>query len=375
MTRAKSVQEFRRGPDVEARIISAIGSAGPRNVAQIARMTGVHQETVRYKIKRQFVDKGFRFRADVDYGNFGLSLHWGTFVLSPAYYGSATKLFRSMNEAAYLVHFSKVLPQGHFVALFALPEGKAEEFKGFLEGLKRRRIVAEFSLDPVLAQRHKTMDPSFFNFRKGRWEVEWDKVRKVRSSPLAGGKGQAELGADYTDLLIVKELQKDARQHIAQIARKLKLNPKNLEYHYKTHVMNGGLIRGFMVRWMKDADESLARSTVTMRLAFNGLEGRRYSKVQSAINRLPYLWVEDLLEGGTYVATLAVPLTDFAPTMKYLNEELQFLGGVIDTGYLSVEDSWNYTIPYQMFSDGGWRFDVRKMGSTVAKGLRGAVEK
>ena len=52
MPHAKSIERSRdESPDLEARIIQAIGAAGPRNVAKISRVTGAHQETVRYKIK------------------------------------------------------------------------------------------------------------------------------------------------------------------------------------------------------------------------------------------------------------------------------------------------------------------------------------
>jgi hypothetical protein len=361
--------------NLEARIISAIGSVGPRNVAEISRLTGAHPETIRYKIKRQFADQGFRFRACVDYSKLGLTLYWGRLDVSPLYNRSATRLFRSLNHAAYLIHYSKILPQGYFVALFSLPYGTASEFAKFLESLNQRRIISEYSLDRVLAQRHKSMDPSFYDFSKDKWDVDWEKVRILRSLPLTAEKRETEILADGMDMLIVKELQKDARQHIVEIARKLKLNTKTLEYHYRTHVIGEGLIPSFTVRWITDSDEPLAKSTVTIRTTFKGLEDEQYKTIQSVMNKLPYLWVEDLLEDGTYIATLVVPLADFVPTVSYVDNELQFLMHNVDMGYLSTEDSFNYTIPHHMFSKGKWRFDIRKMEKAVLKELNTGVEK
>ena len=374
MVHTKSLQVFREG-SLEARIISAIGKAGPRNVAQISRMTGAHQETIRYKIKRQFVEKGFRFQADVDYRKLGLVLHWGKLVFSPAYRGSATRFLRSLNDTAFLIHYSKIMPQGYFVALFALPEGKTAEFAQFLDSLKRHKLISEFTLERVSAQRHKSMDPTFFDFRKDAWSVDWEKVKKLRAVPLEADGRREEAVADETDLLIIKELQKDARQHVVGIGRKLKLPPKTLEYHYRAHVADGGLIPGYRVRWMKDAHQPLSRTTATLRLTFGGLDGEQQRVVQAAMNRLPYLWVEDLLESGTYVVALAVPLYDLAPTLGYINGELPFLGDRVDVGYMSVEESYNYTIPYKMFSKGKWQLDAKKMESTVLKELNAGVAK
>jgi DNA-binding Lrp family transcriptional regulator len=337
-------------------------------------MTGAHQETIRYKIKRQFAEQGFRFLADVDFRKLGLVLHWGRFVVSPVHYRSATKLFRSMNDSAYLIHFSKIVPQGHFVALFSLPEGTTNEFAQFLEGLKERKIISEFSLDRVLAQRHKTMDPTFFNFRRDRWEVDWEKVRRAPALPLVR-EGRAELLADYTDLLIINELQKDARYHISEVASKLKLNAKTVEYHYRAHVAGEGLMRGYMVRWMKELNEPLSSSVVSMRIEFEGLDARRLKMVQSVMNRMPYLWVEDLLEPQTYIATLAVPMSDFAPTMDYISSELGYLGKHADVGFLGVEESFNYTIPYHLFAERKWRFDAKRMEAAVMKAMNAGIGK
>jgi len=376
MPSTRSLQKFDvDSADLEARIMKAIGKVGPRNVAEVARMTGAHQETIRYKIKRQFADQGFRFLADVDFRKLGLVLHWGKFVVSPVHYQSATKLFRSLNDSAYLIHFSKIVPQGHFVALFSLPEGSTREFAKFLEKLKERKVIAEFSLDQVLSQRHKTMDPTFFNFRRDRWEVDWEKVRSARAMPYLEAEGKPEQLADNTDLLIINELQKDARFHVSGIASKLKLNAKTAEYHYRAHVVGEGLIRSYLVRWMKELNEPLSSSVVSMRMTFEGLDPRRLRTVQSVINRLPYLWVEDLLERQTYVATLAVPMNDFAPTMDYIGNELGFLGKKVDIGFLSVGNSFNYTIPYHLFSKGKWQLDMKRMEAGVLKGMNAGIRK
>jgi DNA-binding Lrp family transcriptional regulator len=376
MPAVRSVQKFKdESIDLDARIISAIGSVGPRNVALISRMTGAHQETIRYKIKRRFSNRGFKFQAEVDYAKLGLTLHWGTFQVSPLHYKSAPGLFRALNKVGYLVHFSKILPQGQFVALFALPDGKGPEYAEFLEGLKERKIISDFKLDEVLVERHKPMDPAFYNFQSDRWEVDWQKVKALPGVSLPVGKKKVEHEADEMDLLIIKELQRDALQHIVGVAKKLKIHEKTLEYHYRTHVVKRRLISHYRVRWMKDLDRTLAHSAVISRMTFRGLEGGEFRKVQSAVSKIPFLWVEDLLKDGTYVATLDIPLTHFIETGIYLNEELQFLGSKAEVGYFRPGDSMNFTIPYEAFANGEWNFDAARIEASVIRELSGAPKK
>ena len=130
MSQPKAV-EVTRGepPDLEARIISAIGKAGPRNVAQISRMTGAHQETIRYKLKKRFGRLGFRFHAVVNYNKLGLHLHWAALDFSKAYNPVAPQMLRALNQVGYLVYFAKIIPQGNYDALFAIPENTADQYR------------------------------------------------------------------------------------------------------------------------------------------------------------------------------------------------------------------------------------------------------
>ncbi len=376
MPPAKLAQRFKDDSvDLDARIISAIGSVGPRNVALISRMTGVHQETIRYKIKKRFASRGFKFQAEVDFAKLGLTLHWGTFQVSPLYYSSAPGLFRALNKAGYLIHFSKILPQGHFVALFALPDGKGPDYARFLESLKRRKILVDFQLDEVLIERHKPMDPKFYNFQSDRWEVDWQKVRASPGIPLPGEKKHAKQEADEIDMLIIKELQKDALQHVVGIAKKLKVHEKTMEYHYRTHVTKLGLIPRYRVRWMRDQKGTLSHTTMVTQLTFRGLDGQEFKKVQRAVSKIPYLWVEDLLKDGTYIATLNIPVADFIETVSYLNSEFEFLGPKVETGYIRVGDSMNFTVSYELFSGDEWKFDANRMTASIQKELATGAEK
>jgi DNA-binding Lrp family transcriptional regulator len=338
-------------------------------------MTGAHQETIRYKIKKRFANRGFRFQAEVNFSKLGLTLHWGTFEVSPIFYKSAPGLFRALNRAGYLIHYSKILPQGHYVALFALPAGKGPEYLNLLEALRQRRIIASYQFNEVLVEQHKPMDPSFYNFQSDRWEVDWQKVRNLPGIQLGAVRAQPKQEADEIDMLIIKELQQDALQHVVGIAKKVKVHEKTMEYHYRTHIVKKGLIPRYRVRWMRDVMKTLAHSTAYTRLTFRELNPQELKRVQKTVSKIPFLWAEHLLKDGTYIATLSIPMVDFVETGSFLNDELQFLGPKVEFGYMKAGDSSNFTIPYDMFVDGEWKFDVKRVESTVLKELSAGSEK
>jgi DNA-binding Lrp family transcriptional regulator len=368
MSHAKSVEATRDElPDLEARIIKAIGIAGPRNVAQISRMTGAHQETIRYKIKRRFGRLGFRFHAEVDFGKIGLDLHWAALDFSKGYYAMAPQILRALNRVGYLTYFAKIVPQGNYVTLFALPDNTADQYKGFLSGLTRKGILNAFTLDEVLVNRHKAMDPRFFNFRSGRWEIEWENVAGQVPTPLPLGKKPRAEDFDYYDLLVIKELQKDSLQHLTGIAKKLKVHQKTLEYHYRTHVQKWKLVPSYTIRWTQDTTRRLVHSVAGTVLTFHGLSRMEFTEVQTAVSKIPFLWSEDLLQGGEYIAYLYAPVTDLINVTSYINGLAPNLSSKVDVGFVKPSDAASFTIPYNMYQGGRWKFDLHQMENALRK--------
>jgi len=352
---------------LEARIITAIGAAGPRNVAQISRMTGAHQETIRYKIKKRFGRLGFKFHAVVDFDKLGLGLHWGTLDFSNAHQVMASQILRALNQVGYLTYYAKLVPQGNYVALFALPSGTSDQYSGFLSGLVTKGILKSFALEEVLVSRHKVMDPKFFNFRSGRWEIEWSKVAEQLPIPLPSDRKQRPADFDYYDLLVIKELQKDSLQHLTGIAKKLKVHQKTLEYHYRTHVQKWRLIPSYRIRWAQDITKRPIHSTVMTRMRFNNLSRLEFTKIQAAVSKVPFLWQEDLLRDGTYMAMMYVPLTDLTSVSSYIATAVPSLASRVEVGFVNYADATSFTVPYNMYQDGLWKFNVRQMETALRK--------
>jgi DNA-binding Lrp family transcriptional regulator len=372
----KSIQAIRdESPDLEARIITAIGSAGPRNVAQISRMTGAHQETIRYKIKKRFGRLGFRFHAEVDFDKIGLHLHWAALDFTKPYYEMAPQILRALNQVGYLTYYAKIVPQGNYVALFSLPENTADQYKEFLSGLTDKGILSSFALDEVLVSRHKVMDPHYFNFRSGRWEIEWEKVTEKPPIPMPLDNKPHTEDFDYYDLLVIKELQKDSLQHLTGIAKKLKVHQKTLEYHYRTHVQKWKLIPSYTIRWTQDTTKRIIHSVATMLLEFHNLSRLEFTEVQAAISKIPFLWTEDLLEGGTYVAMMYVPVTDMINATGYISKVFPNLSSRVKVGFVEQPNASSFTIPYNMYQDGRWKFDLRQMENSLRRESAVSIKK
>jgi len=372
----ESFQKFaKREGDVEARIIDAVGKAGPRNIAEISRLTHVHPETVRYKFRKRFSRLGFRFHAEVDYEKLGLTIRWGTFRISPLHYPKAPQLFRLLNKVGYLNYFGKIVPSGTYVARFGLPASEKAEHESLFTWLMNEGVLTSFSLQGAKVSRHLTMNPKFFDFRSNRWEIPWKELKDLPERPLPINSRRASRVEDYDDLLIIKELQKDSMQHISRIAEAVNRNDRTLEYHYRTHVMPRKLIPSYFVRWTQDPSKTLAHSVAVTRLAFKPAGHEELKRIQSKVSKVPFLWMEDLLEDGTYIASMYVPSSEILLLLGYLNDELGDLGANVETGFVKMNEASSFTIPYEMWKEGDWRFDLNAAKAVLRKEHYSALKK
>ncbi len=336
-------------------------------------MTRAHQETIRYKIKKRFGRPGFRFHAEVDFPKLGLNLHWATLSFSEAYYGPAPQILTTLNRVGYLTHYGKIILQGYYVALFALPEGTTDAYREFLSGLVAEKVLSSFTLEESVASRHKPMDTKYFNFKSGRWEIAWDRVAEQPPFPLSPKPKPNPEDFDLYDLLIIKELQEDSLQHLTTIARRLKVHQKTLEYHYRTHVQKWRLVPAYRVQWAQDVSKGQGPTTATTLLAFRNLAESDLAEIQAAISKVPFLWSEDVLEGGVYMATLCAPPSDLLAVSTYISRALPTLASKVEFGFVSPADSCLFNLPHNMYQDGEWKFSIQQIGTALRKesGLSG----
>src|ERR1700680_3367912 len=85
-----------------AKLVTEIGP----DIAEISRRLGQFKESVRYRYKEKIVKRGFKIKADVDYGALGLKRVVMKLRFSEAYAKQANKIFEAMNDLCYVVAYA-----------------------------------------------------------------------------------------------------------------------------------------------------------------------------------------------------------------------------------------------------------------------------
>lgn len=341
-------------------IVEIIKRVGPRNVSLISRLTGIPVETVRYKIRRQLIKNGIGVHVSVDYSKLGLVRNWLALNFDGKFRELAPKMLETLSKTGYLIYYGRILPQGTFISIVALPPSLKAQYVEFLDSLMDLGILTSYWMDELAWIRHLSMRPEYYDFETKAWKVDWDSLHQ--SKVIVKRMMDSEVGepmADKTDLLILKELQINSMNPISKIAERLGLKPKTVRYHYMEHILRRGLIPNFIVRWQGFREE-IQRSILNAFIEFRNLTERSLLDVQKVFHRLPFTWFDAVSNNRSlYLAFLSLPVTQYMSLLSYLQANTfayKFEIKLIDTSC-----TVGYTIPYEMFNETqGWTFNPEK---------------
>jgi len=357
------VQERKDGFDDDfGLIIGAIKRVGPRNCSLISRLTGIPIETVRHKIEKQLVSKGFRFHVNVDYKKLGLIRHWLTLRFSDEYSELATKILEVLSRIGYLIYFGRILPQGSYASIVALPVDVIEDYVRFLDGLIDLGVLDSYEIDELSQVQQHFIKHEFYDFKKGTWNVNWAELEQSKADlPKTVENQSHEMIADEKDLHILEQLQFDPMASFAKISRELNMNQKNVRYHYLKHIVGRRLIREYIVRWQASLGDYERRSILALVVRLRSITSSDLSAVQEIFNRIPFTWFDTFSEdGGFYLAYVTLPMDQYVNVLDFLRKNIpKQCVNDLKVSLIDLSCSMGYTIPYEMFdAEQGWVFDA-----------------
>ncbi|MDG7025079.1 MAG: hypothetical protein JRN45_11235 [Nitrososphaerota archaeon] len=349
-----------------AQLVKLISEIGP-DIPEISRRLGQFKESVRYRYKEKVINKGFVVQAAVDHEKLGLKRLILVADFEQEYRQYANAILTAMSELCYLVYFARTLPDGHYIVIVAVPTEYVNDYSKFVHSLRNKGLFSSVELLEFDWARNPPMKSEFYDFDVGRWDSGWSAPVKQDYSSSAFFPSKPEK-FDYTDLLILKELQKDASKTLTEIATQLKVNYKKLAWHHATHVLGRGLIKSYRLNWMGTRydyklEKALQRKHRYMEIVVvvrNVNEWERAGLIASA-NRLPFLWFE--AGGKNYYADFAFPIDTITEAFEYLLTALAPFKGRYDYHIIDTSNALTFTIAYQLYNQESKRWELNSQES------------
>ena len=347
-------------------LVKLLTEVGP-DVPEISRRLGQFKESVRYRYKEKILNRGFAVQAKVDHEKLGLRRVVVVLDFAEDYGKFAQSILASMNELCYLVGFAKTMPAGYYIATFSAPREFIDQLKLFLNALKEKGMFSRVDIVDFDWMRVAPMKSEFYDFDTGRWDFDWS-AKTTSDFGSAQYMPSSPAKFDHVDLLLVKELQMDANKSLKEISDKLKVNYKKLAWHYTTHVVARGLLRGYSVNWMGTRydygiEKVLHRQHhyFAVDLMVHGVTEYETMSLRQAFDRLPFLWSEAV--GHSYFCEFAFPVDFVVEGLQYLTETISAVKEKAEIYTIDQSESASFTISYSRFDQARkkWEFGLTEL--------------
>jgi hypothetical protein len=355
-------------------IIEAVKKYGVSNISLISRECGIPIETVRYRLNNQIPSLGLTFHFRFNLGRLGLKGFHARLQFKPEAEKFADSILREMHEVCFLTYHARELTGAGYATRFAVPFNLVPEWEGYMEGLRNAGILDSYSTKKIDWRRLLSFQPSYFDFHNEEWVIDWEQVKKNSlmaappQQPMEFTPSDGSINVDWTDLAIIKELQKDALSQLSEISRSIHVNEKTVGYHFRKHVKK--LDCQICVRWLAGSSPQEKRKVALILFEFSELTKQQIAHCRAVFNNFPFAWSESGNDDdGLYLAEALIPLLQLPQSMSYIRRELFEEYSSSTVAYLDPSSDMAYTIPYFNFSkeECGWFFNREKARQAILK--------
>ncbi len=344
---------------VNSKIIEALGKYNPRNLLSLAKEIHVPPTTVAFRVKR-LTKKGFlTVRAKLKSSKLGLMKAVLVADSNHVFAETLSKVIENVGYWTYMAHcYGKF---NGFYAVFSFPA----EYKSFLEDYFKKAKELGAITDYVLLWTTNIFEVSrnfdWFDLKRKAWNFHWDKwVREVLTSSdklpeRLKDPDSYEIEADLTDLLILKELEKDGLKDFTKLAKVANITPQAVRHRFHQHVLKRELIAEYEVAIFPYPLQASDLCTFVFDFAD---EAAMAKFVNSLMNKPFALNFGKVIGQNSLVVHVYVPKTEFSRFVSSLNQ-LAVEDVIQDFYYVSID--WpsfkRQTVSYEHFIDGKWAYD------------------
>lgn len=156
------------------------------------------------------------------------------------------------------------------------------------------------------------------------------------------------------DIIILKELEKNAECDLRDIAKLLDVPWQTVQYHFKNHVIARGLIEGYMVLlpYFEDVSDNYC-------FRFNFHDERNMAKFALSLKCKPFVrGMSKILGENALFVRIYLPRKQFRDFTDTLSKLIR--NGILESYDYVIEDSSRkerQTISYEFFKDKSWIYD------------------
>jgi len=345
-----------------AKILETLQLYGPRNIKTIAASIDMPDTTVRFRIKKLMKQGLLLVTTNLNFTKLGLARG---FLITDSLLGRQDLLHNVIHGTDYWNYIARCYGKfDGFIAYFAFPVKYKKELQAYLKEAAKLKAVFHHLFFWITDTYFPYVSFEWYDFEEKRWKFRWDEwVDEILSSSkempeILKEPDDYRVLVDEHDLLILKELEKDAMQDFRKLAKIVGITPPSLHFRWHNHIVKRMLILQYTTNFKPYPFQT--SDFYSFIIEFN--DEKSLAKFCNASNRKPFIISYAKVIGeNSLVLGIYILKSEFPNLIKTLNS-LHTKGIVKSFLYvmLDVMSHERQTVSYEFFKDGKWRYDHKR---------------
>jgi DNA-binding Lrp family transcriptional regulator len=345
---------------VNATILEALGKSDPRNLLALSKKIALPPTTVAFRVKKLMREGFLKVQAKVNSPKLGLIK---AVLIADTNRGHVEALLKTIENVGYWTYTARCYGKFNGVyAVFSFPYEQRKALEEYLEKAKQLGAISNYVLLWTTNIFEAAPNFDWFDFERRSWTFAWHKwLDEVLGSSSDLPKQimdpkSYEIEVDFTDLLILKELEKDGLLDFTELSKVAEITPQAVRYRYHHHMMKRNLIAGYDVAIFPYPLQISDLCT----FVFNFADEQALAKFANSLADKPFVLSRaKIIDKNSLVAHFYVPKVEFSGFVDLLNR-LSVKGVIEDFFYVSLDigSFKRQTVSYEFFHEGKWVYDA-----------------
>lgn len=344
---------------INAEIIEGLGKNNPRNLSSLAKKIDLPPTTVAFRVKKLMKEGFLKVRAKLNSPRLGLMK---AVLIAETNHGLDEILLKAIENVGYWTYISRCFGKFNgFYAVFSFPFKHRAALEDYFKQAKQLGAISNYVLFWTTNIFEVARNFDRFDFKRKTWNFSWHTwvSQVLRASDqlpkrLADPKSY-EVKVDSTDLLILKELEKNGLEDFTQLAKVAKITPQAVRYRFLQHIAKLNLVTEYEIAILP---YPLQVSDMCA-FVFNFPDEHALAKFANSLADEPFvLNYAKAIRKNSLLVHFYVPKTEFSNFIESLNR-LTFEEIVQDFFYVSIDVASfkRQTVSYEYFYEGEWIYD------------------
>jgi DNA-binding Lrp family transcriptional regulator len=349
------------------RILSAMWKFGPRNLLEVSRRTRIPFTSVYHRVGKLEAKTARVAHLVPKMSRLGMVQMTVLLAATPGMENKVTAalkvpgMWRSIMpcEAPFTHH-----------SVHAVPVNFAKDLRKYLARLSSTKLVTNQRVITTGDYVPNFPNFSYYNSASKEWRFEWESwlasLKKMRATAAIDDPDGYPMVADKKDLLIVEELEKNARASFAAMSPILGISLQGVKYHYDKKLAPSGVVQHFELQVTPYPPELSAyheaRLDFSNKLAMN--------KFFSLLGELFFVsGATKILRTDSLLVRTCIPQTQLQSMFEFFSEMVKTrILESYSAVRLNMMKRETRRAPYELFDEkNGWTFDLRSCTSRLSK--------